>query len=269
MSRLAVIGNPVAHSRSPDIHGAFALQAGVNIRYVKILAPLDGFAESVGAFVGDGGHGFNVTVPFKHEAFELCDETSAIARQSETVNTVTILDSKRLKGDNTDGVGLVRDLTGNLGWRISGRRILLVGAGGAVGGILPDLIGAGPASIHIFNRTHARAEALATRFGEPVQAFQYEELGAAYDVVISGTSAGLSGERVALPASVVGARTRCYDMIYSGDITPFNQWAMSLGCAECSDGLGMLVEQAAAAFDIWFDFKPETRLVIRALRAAL
>ena len=269
MTRLAVIGNPVAHSRSPDIHGAFALQAGLDVRYVKILAPLEGFAETVTSFVRDGGYGFNVTVPFKHDAFTMCDEVSDIARQSKTVNTVTVMEDARLRGDNTDGFGLIRDIEHNQGWKIGGKRILLLGAGGAISGVLPDLIQVRPASIHIFNRTHEKAERLQALHGGVVQAKRYEELEAAYDIIVSGTSAGLSGEQVALPPSVIGGRSRCYDMIYGADATPFNRWAMEQGCTECSDGLGMLIEQASAAFDIWFKFKPDTRPVIRALRAAL
>lgn len=269
MTRLAVIGNPVAHSRSPDIHAAFALQAGLDIRYVKILAPTDGFAESVSAFVSDGGRGFNVTLPFKHEAFVLCDNVTEDARQSETVNTVTVREDGRLDGANTDGAGLVSDLRTNLGWRIGGRRVLVVGAGGAASAVMPALLAEGPAGVDIYNRTHARAEALAARHGAPVSALQYEMLQTAYDLVISCTSAGLSGEQLTLPASIIGTRTRCYDMIYAADPTPFNRWASEQGAAECADGLGMLVEQAALAFRIWFDFRPETRNVIRALRSTL
>ena len=258
----------MAHSRSPDIHAAFALQAGLDIRYVKILAPLDGFAETVATFARDGGFGFNVTVPFKHTAFELCQQVSETARHSETVNTITITEGGMI-GDNTDGIGLLRDLQRNLGWRISGKRVLVIGAGGAVSAVLPDLLGAEPALVHIFNRTHERAEALQARHSGKIDARRYEALDTAYDLILSGTSAGLSGEQVALPESIVGARTRCYDMIYSAGETPFNRWAKQAGCQETSDGLGMLVEQAAAAFDIWFDFKADTRVVIRALRSAL
>lgn len=266
---LAVIGNPVAHSRSPEIHAAFALQAGVDLRYVKILAPLEGFRAAVDAFVKDGGRGFNVTVPFKHEAFSLCDETTPAARQSETVNTVSVLGGTRLSGDSTDGAGLVRDLRVNLGWRLSGKRILILGAGGAVSAVLPAIIAAMPVGVDICNRTRDRAEALAARHGDPVRAVDSDSLESAYDIIVSGTSAGLSGERIALPSRIIGGRTRCYDMIYSAGVTPFNQWAMKSGCEECCDGLGMLVEQAALAFETWFEFKPDTREVIRAVRRSL
>ena len=269
MTRLAVIGNPVAHSRSPDIHAAFALQAGIDIRYVRILAPLDGFRETVENFVAEGGRGFNVTVPFKREAFAMCDDVADAARQSEAVNTVSVGEGGRLCGYSTDGGGLVRDLRSNLGWKLAGKRILILGAGGAVSAVLPSLIAEQPVAIDVCNRTHSRARELASRHGGIVSAIEYNQLGGAYDIVISGTSAGLSASRVELPQSIIGKRTRCYDMIYSGTTTPFNQWALSAGCDECNDGLGMLVEQAALAFHIWFDFEPDTRNVIRALRAAL
>lgn len=269
MTRLAVIGNPVAHSRSPEIHAAFAIQAGIDVRYVRILAPLDGFRLAVESFVRDGGVGFNVTVPFKHEAYELCDEVSEAARLSETVNTVSVKEGSGLKGDNTDGVGLVRDIRSNLGWKIADKRILVLGAGGAVSGVLPAMLAEGPAAIDIYNRTQERAVSLAAKFGSRVRALDEDSLENAYDLIISGTSAGLSGEEISLPTEVVGRHTRCYDMIYDSDATAFNRWAELAGCNETSDGLGMLVEQAAFAFDIWFDFKPNTREVIRALRAAL
>ena len=269
MTRLAVIGNPVAHSRSPDIHAAFALQAGLDIRYVKILAPLDRFRETVENFVAEGGRGFNVTVPFKREAYVMCDEVAEAARLSEAVNTVSVGEGGRLSGYSTDGGGLIKDLRSNLGWKLAGKRILILGAGGAVSAVLPSLIAEQPATIDVFNRTHSRATELAARHGSIVSAIEYNQLGSAYDIIISGTSAGLSGNRVELPQFIIGKRTRCYDMIYSGATTTFNQWAMSAGCDECSDGLGMLVEQAALAFDIWFGFMPDTRIVVRSLRAAL
>lgn len=269
MTRLAVIGNPVAHSRSPEIHAAFALQAGIDVRYVRILAPLDGFRLAVESFVRDGGVGFNVTVPFKHEAYELCEEVSEAARISETVNTVSVKEGNVLSGDNTDGAGLVRDIRSNLGWKIAGKRILVLGAGGAVSGVLPTLLAEGPTAIDIYNRTHDKAVALASRFDSRVRALDRHSLENAYDLIISGTSAGLSEDKIDLPAQIVGKNTRCYDMIYGADATAFNRWAKLAGAGEMSDGLGMLVEQAAFAFQIWFDFKPDTREVIRALRAAL
>jgi len=269
MIRLAVIGNPVAHSRSPEIHEMFAQQAGLDIRYERILAAPDAFLASVQAFVDAGGAGFNVTLPFKHEAFRLADETSRAAKDSETVNTMTVLEAARLKGDNTDGVGLIRDIEANLGWPVKGARILVLGAGGAVSGVLPAILEAGPGQIDIYNRTHARALALEARFGGRVRAVDAAALEGPYELVVSGTSAGLSGAAIELPQGIVGGSSRCYDMIYAAETTAFIRWAMANGCRECSDGLGMLVEQAAAAFDIWFGFKPETRVVIDQLRGRL
>lgn len=269
MIRLAVIGNPVAHSRSPEIHEMFAQQAGLDIQYERILAALDAFPESVQAFVDEGGTGFNVTLPFKHEAFRLADETSRAAKASETVNTMTALAAARLKGDNTDGIGLLRDIEVNLGWPIRGARILVLGAGGAVSGVLPAILEAGCRQLDIYNRTHARAQELETRFQGPVRAVDADALEGPYELVISGTSAGLSGTSIELPPGIVGGSSRCYDMIYAAETTAFNAWAIANGCRQCRDGLGMLVEQAAAAFDIWFGFKPETGPVINQLRERL
>lgn len=269
MTRLAVFGNPVSHSRSPDIHNAFALQSGLDVRYVKILAPLNGFRATVKTFVEGGGRGFNVTVPFKHEAFKICNDVTDAARLSEAVNTVSVMEGNHIKGDNTDGAGLIRDLQANLGWKLAGKRVLILGAGGAASAVLPALLATRPSSIDIHNRTHARAVALASRLGPAVRTVDDEALESGYDLVISAVSAGLSGKQMTLPSSIIGSRTRCYDLIYSGTATPFNRWAEELGCGECSDGLGMLVEQAALAFNIWFDFMPDTHVVIRALRATL
>lgn len=265
-NRLAVFGNPVAHSRSPEIHEAFAGQFGLSVSYTRIEAPLDGFRDSVRAFVAEGAVGFNVTVPFKYEAFGLADEMSAAALASGTVNTMHVVDG-RLIGSNTDGTGLVADLETNLGWPIEGQRILIVGAGGAVAGVLPSLIERRPASIDIMNRTHARAVELAERFS--VHAVTASSAEAAYDLVISGSSAGLTLDGIDLPAHLIGKQTCCYDMIYSAGKTAFNQWASQCGAGATSDGLGMLIEQAAAAFDIWFDVSPDTGPVIERIRQTL
>ena len=265
-SLLAVFGNPVAHSRSPEIHEAFARQFGLSVSYTRIEAPLDGFRDTVRAFVARGAVGFNVTVPFKYEAFALADETTPAALASGTVNTMHVVDG-RLVGSNTDGAGLVADLERNLGWVLEGRRILIVGAGGAVAGVLPSLSERQPASIDIMNRTHARAVELAERFG--VRAVTASSAEAAYDLVISGSSAGLTLDGIDLPAHPIGEQTRCYDMIYSAGETAFNRWARARGAGATSDGLGMLVEQAAAAFNIWFDVSPDTGPVIERIRQSL
>ncbi len=262
MNRLAVIGNPVAHSRSPEIHLAFGQQTGVLLSYEKVLAPLDNFAGIARGLVGAGIGGFNVTVPFKHDAFLLVDNKSATAAASEAVNTVTVVEGGKLLGDNTDGAGLVADITQNLGWKIEGARILVLGAGGAVSGVLPALLAERPACIEIMNRTRAKADALAERFDVGV----VDNPGMAYDLIISGSSGGLAGAEVQLPQSAVSTATCCYDMIYGASTTPFVSWASQAGASRTSDGLGMLVEQAALAFSCWFDVLPETKPVIAALR---
>lgn len=265
MKKFAVIGNPVSHSRSPEIHALFAAQADIDLTYERRLAPLDGFDENARDFVAAGGDGFNVTVPFKHDAFVLVDEYTRIAGQTRAVNTVTVLADGRLKGDNTDGAGLLRDLTVNLGWPVAGQRILVLGAGGAVAGALPCLLEMKPALVDIVNRTHETAQTLAGEY-EGVRAMLSADLEARYDLIISGTSAGLSGMSVDIPQRVVGANTHCYDMIYSDEVTSFNRWANRAGCENISDGVGMLVEQAALAFHVWLGFTPDTRPVISALR---
>ena len=264
MNRLAVFGNPVSHSRSPEIHTLFGQQANIALTYEKRFAERDGFALAVAKFVSEGATGFNVTVPFKHEAMLLADELSPSARLSEAVNTISVGEDGRLIGDNTDGIGLITDMGTNLGWQLAGRTVLIIGAGGAVQGVLPALLEQRPDRVHILNRTPERARTLASHFD--VQAVTQETAADHYDVVISGSSAGLSAEDVALPARLIGPRTHCYDLIYAAKPTPFLRWARLAGCAEDSDGLGMLVEQAAAAFQIWFGFLPETKSVIARMR---
>ena len=269
MKQLAVIGNPVNHSRSPEIHSAFAALAKIDLSYVRIKAEIDAFADTARQFVAGGGMGFNVTVPFKREAFEMMASCSPEATESQTVNTVTVQRGGSLHGDNTDGTGLVRDLSLNLGWALTGARILVVGAGGAVSGVLPALIASGPSSLHIYNRTFERARGLQAQFADVVTAVTVAELDKEYDFIISGSSAGLAGGVPDLPGHILGPETRCYDMIYSGDTTTFNQWAIECGARHCSDGLGMLVEQAAVSFQLWFGFEPATSPVISHLRHLL
>lgn len=270
MKHLAVIGNPVDHSRSPEIHTAFAAQARIQVSYVRIKAGIDAFEETARQFIAGGGMGFNVTVPFKREAFEMMASCSREATESQTVNTVTVHRDGSLHGDNTDGSGLVRDLTMNLGWTLTGGRILIVGAGGAVSGVLPALIASAPESVHIFNRTFERARGLQAQFDGKVTAVTEAGLDKEYDFIISGSSAGLAGgAQPDLPGQILGPETRCYDMIYSGHTTTFNQWAIDCGARHCSDGLGMLVEQAAVAFRLWFGFEPSTSPVISHLRHVL
>ena len=262
--RYAVIGNPVTHSKSPWIHAQFARATGEAIEYGRIEAPLDGFVRAVEAFRAQGGKGLNVTLPFKGDAFRLCAGTSERAAAAQAVNTL-VLDRGRPWGDNTDGVGLVRDLTGNLGRRLAGARILLMGAGGAAQGVLGPLAQAGAASILIANRTLPRAAALAARVAG-VSACGYDALaGQSFDLVINATSAGLSGELPRLPKGMLRTGALAYEMVYGRD-TEFLAMARAAGAAT-SDGLGMLVEQAAESFLVWRGIRPETGAVLAALRS--
>ena len=263
--RYAVFGHPIAHSKSPLIHAAFARQTGQDMSYEAILAPKDGFAASVAAFVASGGRGANVTVPFKEEAFRLAGRLTPRAQRAGAVNTL-VFDGGAL-GDNTDGAGLVADLTRNLLRPLAGRRILLLGAGGAARGVLEPLLEQRPAALVIANRTVARAEALAKEFDRGVRAcgFDFGAVDAAFDVVINATAASLAGELPPLPARAFGPETLAYDMMYGRD-TPFLAFAREHG-ATTADGLGMLVEQAAEAFELWRGIRPDTGPVIAALRA--
>lgn len=271
MQRYAVFGNPVAHSQSPFIHGQFAAQTGLSLTYEALLAPLDGFASSLQTFFAEGGNGANVTVPFKEQAFTLANELSERARRAGAVNTLIKLDNGQIRGDNTDGAGLVNDLL-EQGAPLSGQRILILGAGGAVRGVLGPLLAHNPAEICIANRTVKKAEQLASEFADlgPVVAAGYDWIDAPADLIINGTSASLQGELPPLAPSLVKAgHTLCYDMMYGKDTTAFNQWAQRLNAARTFDGLGMLVGQAAEAFYIWTGQRPKTVPVMQALRQKL
>lgn len=262
--RYAVIGNPVAHSKSPWIHAEFARATGQDLEYTRIEAPLDGFAPALAAFRAAGGRGANVTLPFKEQAFACCAQTSERARAAGAANTL-LLDRAEIRGDNTDGAGLVRDLAQNLGIALAGRRVLLMGAGGAARGVVQPLLEAGVARLIIANRTVSKAQALAARFSGP-SACGYEQLGsAAFDLVINATSAGLSGVLPAIPRSVFAPGALAYEMVYGRD-TPFLAFAHAAG-VRAADGLGMLVEQAAESFFLWRGLRPGTRAVLAALRA--
>jgi len=267
--RYAVIGNPVTHSLSPRIHGEFARACGQDIEYTRIEAPLEAFAATVERFRRAGGKGLNVTLPFKGEAFRYCDRASERARLAQAVNTLVF--GEDAFGDTTDGIGLVTDLQANLGLELRGLRVLLLGAGGAAQGVVGALLEAGVGGLVIANRTPAKAEALATRHAAlapgKVSAGAYEALeGASFDLVVNATSAGLQGALPALPAGVLREGVLAYDMMY-GRETAFLQAAKAAG-ARTSDGLGMLVEQAAASFALWRGVRPQTRAVLAGLRAA-
>ena len=265
----AVVGNPVAHSLSPQIHAAFARQTGQDIDYVKLLAPLDGFTATVLGFRADGGRGVNVTLPFKHAAWELADVRTGEAAAAGAVNTLAFNDGK-IVGHNTDGIGLVADLEKNLAFVIDNKRVLLMGAGGASYGVMQPLLKARPAQLVVANRTLEKAHSLAARFGKPahgeVSVQSYARLaGMHFDLVINATSAGLHDEMPPLPSAIFAAGGLAYDMVY-GRHTPFMQFAAANG-ARAADGLGMLVEQAAAAFFIWRGVRPDTQPVIARLKA--
>ena len=269
MDKYAVIGNPVAHSRSPQIHEAFARVTGHSLTYERILAPLDGFAATVAAFAHSGGQGLNVTVPFKLEAFALTATCSARAQLAGAVNTLKRVNDD-WHGDNTDGPGIVRDLTRNLGVTLGARDILVLGAGGASRGIMSSLLAERPRSLTVSNRTFAKATAIAQLFAPygPVSAVSPEALdGRSFDIVINATSAGL-GDRTPppWPASIVASGAFAYDMIYADTPTPFQVWAESHGATRTADGLGMLVEQAAESFFIWRGVLPDTAPVFSLLR---
>lgn len=270
--RYAVFGNPIAHSKSPQIHARFAEQTGQALTYTAEHIEENNFEAAVKRFLQGDGKGLNITVPFKERAWALAQWCSERAELAGAVNTLYRLDDGRIAGDNTDGVGLVRDLADNNGVTLNGARVLVLGAGGAVRGVLQPLLVAGVASILVANRTLARAETLAKLFAADgrVQACGFDQVPAeAFDLIINGTSASLQGELPPVPAATVGAQTACYDMMYAAEPTPFCRWATELGAARVIDGLGMLVEQAAESFRIWRGVQPQTAPVINALRAAL
>ena len=262
--RYAVFGHPIAHSKSPLIHAAFARQTGQDMTYEAILAPLDGFADSVTAFVAAGGRGANVTVPFKEAAFKMAQRLSPRAERAGAVNTLSFT-ADGILGDNTAGDGLVADLTRNLKRTLAHQRILLLGAGGAARGVIEPLLDQQPATLVIANRTLSRAEELATLFGRGIRASTFEAADTPFDVVINATAASLANELPPLSPRIFGADTLAYDMMYGRD-TPFLDFARAHGAAT-ADGLGMLVEQAAEAFCVWRGVRPDTAPVIASLRA--
>ena len=262
--RYAVIGNPVSHSLSPHIHAAFARATGEDLSYGTILVPGDGFGEAAWHFFRDG-KGLNVTVPFKLDAWAWVADHDQLAKTAGAVNTIVLRGRYRTLGCNTDGIGLVNDLTSHLGWQVTGARTLILGAGGAVQGVVGALKDAGAEGLTIANRTEAKARDLARRFG--VQACPLTAVGGGWDLVLNGTSAGLAGTGKLIADTAV-AGSRCYDLFYRRDgATPFCVWATAHGAGAVSDGLGMLVEQAAESFYLWRGIRPDTAPVLADLRA--
>ncbi|MBN4069074.1 shikimate dehydrogenase [Beggiatoa alba] len=269
-SKYVVIGNPIAHSKSPLIHAEFARQTGQRIEYSAMQVDIGGFEASVGNFQANGGAGANITVPFKQEAYRYATRCSQRAQQAEAANTLVFESNHEVYADNTDGVGLVRDLNQNIGLDISGKKILILGAGGAVQGVLGPLLAEQPASIIIVNRTVDKAYMLAQRFQNSgnVSSCGYEELDKhdAYDIVINATSTGIDGKLPPLVNNIVDSNSVCYDMFYAAQDTAFVAWAKQHGVSQAYDGLGMLVEQAAESFFLWRKKKPQTALAIDFLR---
>ena len=270
MSRhFAVFGHPVAHSLSPRIHAAFGKQAGIDIDYVAIDEQAGDFAAALAAFAARGGAGANVTLPLKEAAFALCADTSERARRAGAVNTL-VRNGDDWHGDNTDGAGLVRDLTGRHGLDLRARRTLLIGAGGAARGVAPSLLDAGIGDLFVVNRTPQRADALVDVLAQPgrVHPRYLDDLVALgeFDLIINATSAARTGQIPTLPRALVGRRTAAVDLSYGEAAIPFLAWARASGCHDMVDGLGMLVEQAALSFARWTGKEPETDAIYGTLR---
>ncbi len=270
MDRYTLFGNPVSHSLSPFIHAAFAKQCGEQICYDLTEPPTDGLGPALRHFYQQGGAGANVTLPFKAEAMLLCDALNPRAEAAGAVNTL-IRTASGWQGDNSDGPGLVRDLSNRLGWPLANAAILVLGAGGAVSGVLKPLLDQQPAGVVIANRTVAKAQNLAQRFGDPCRAIALTALDSEppADLIVNAISAGHSGQRLTLPRALIADHTACYDLSYGHAARPFLSWAENGRARAISDGLGMLVEQAAESFFLWRNFEPETDPVLAALRREL
>ncbi len=272
--RYAVVGNPVAHSKSPVIHAAFALQTGQDIGYERLLAPPDAFRPTVEGFRKDGGKGVNVTVPFKLEAYRMANVHSARAKLAQACNCLRFDDSG-IFADNTDGNGIVTDIERNLSVPLRGKRVLIMGAGGAVQGVLGPVLDCAPARVVVANRTVETAQRLVEYFlgcpayaSSPISSCGYEVLkGAAFDIIINGTSSSLNDAVPPLPPGVFAPGALAYDMMYGKGLTPFLTLAREQGASALADGLGMLVEQAAESFLVWRGVRPATAPVIAMLKA--
>ena len=271
----AVMGNPISHSKSPKIHTLFAQQTNQDLQYTAIEVPLDQFNVAVDSFVKNNGRGLNITVPFKQQAWELVDSQSERARRAQAVNTIIVNPDGSLSGDNIDGLGIVADISVNHALDIQGLNILIIGAGGAVRGILEPLISHKPSSLHIVNRTLSNAQELAASFNDlyKIDTSSFEQLAdkilsnkTSFDLIINGSSASLSGELPPLPDNILMPGGCCYDMMYSDNATVFTAWALNQGASLALDGLGMLVEQAAESFRLWRGVRPDTKAVFDMLR---
>ena len=270
LDKYAVIGNPVSHSKSPQIHASFAEQTGAALEYTALLAEKDRFRETAESFFAAGGKGANVTVPFKEEAFKLAQSLTTHASKAGAVNTLSRDVEGKLCGHNTDGIGLVTDIKTNHGGSLTNKSLLVLGAGGAARGILQPFLDENPALICIANRTVSKAEALAelyTKSGN-ISACGFDDLeGRQFDWIINATSASLQGDTLPVPVELVGEKTWCYDLMYANEPTAFCRWSKDAGAGKTMDGLGMLVEQAAESFLLWRGIRPQTREVIDRLRS--
>ena len=273
--KYAVFGNPIAHSKSPDIHRQFAEQTAQDLTYDKQLVAEGAFDQAAQDFFAGGGKGLNITVPFKLDAYSYAAKLTSRARRAGAVNTLALQDDGSIIGDNTDGSGMVNDIVTHQAWAVKGKRVLILGAGGAVRGVLQPLLEQQPAQIVIANRTAEKAQQLATGFIElgELKGCGYPDLeaikGGGFDLVINGTSASLSGELPPLPSGILSEGACCYDMMYSAEPTVFLTWAKSQGAQGLADGLGMLVGQAAEAFQLWRGQMPDVQPVIKNLRDLL
>jgi shikimate dehydrogenase len=264
----AVIGNPINHSKSPLIHTEFARQTGQDLDYISRKIPLDDLATGLKKLQIEGFKGINITVPFKEQAWQQVSDKSTHAQRAGAINTIIFNDDGTLTGDNTDGMGLCRDLTDNHQIELKGKRLLLLGAGGAARGVIEPLLQHQPSSLFIANRTASKALDLCALFADfgNIKGGGYQALSGSFDVIINATAASLNGEVPPLPDTILNPNGVCYDMMYSDSDTAFITWAKQHGAAKAIDGLGMLVEQAAAAFLLWRGVKPETHSVIQLIR---
>lgn len=269
MDHYGVMGNPIHHSKSPLIHRLFAEQTQQDMQYVAILVDLDGLPEALDEFQARGGKGLNITLPFKHRAFGLMNQMSDFTLAAEAVNTILFNSDGTRYGDNTDGRGLVKDILVNHHFSIQGKRILVVGAGGAVSGVIEPLLNLEPEILVVANRTVNKAVALVDNFAptSPIMACGLSDVaGQTFDLIINGTSASLQDEILELPDDILTKNTFCYDMVYGKGLTPFLDWSRKHGANLYCDGIGMLVEQAAESFYLWRDIRPDTQPVLKYLQ---
>ncbi len=273
----AVMGNPISHSKSPQIHTAFALETNQKLEYSAIHVDVGGFAQAVSHFQGHGGKGLNVTVPFKLDARKMADSLTERAKKAGAVNTLIFSKDGHIEGDNTDGVGLVNDIIDHLGWEILQKRVLILGAGGASRGVIGPILDKKPETLMIANRTASKATELARLFSDSkdkdtksIEAGGYDSLaGQQFDLIINATAASLQGQVPPLPDDLLTAEACCYDMMYAAKPTAFMQWASQHGAKQISDGLGMLVGQAAESFYIWRGIRPSVSPVIQSIQQSM